>query len=231
VSALLTLPSQVTSAHAPVRYLMSDTTSSGKRFVALVGSDALTDARAADNRNDFLLVYEITGSSGCSAGNWNPAFLATMNDAGRWVSGAYQSNRCDGPCENGVEKIDGRITGVPTIWNDTLLLPVSVGFSKTQCTAAAYLYPYRLDDSAKWGATSVKQVTVTYRDPSGSDTVSTYSKTNIPLGNGGPAYSIAKINDGGTVNLIAGSGAGPSVLTGIVTSTKKRVMWREIILE
>jgi len=233
VSTLLTLPSQVTAAHAPVRYLMSDTTSSGKRFVALVGSDALTDARAADNRNDFLLVYEITGSNGCSAGNWNPAFFATMNDAGRWVSGAYQSNPCDGPpCENGVEKIGGRITGVPTIWNDTLLLPVSVGFSETQCTAAAYLYPYRLDDAAKLGAISEKQFTVTYRNASGSDIISTYSKTNIPLGSSGPAYSVAKINDGGKVKLAAGSGAGPSIVTAAVNNNaKKRLMWREIILE
>jgi hypothetical protein len=232
VSTLLTLPSQVTAAHAPVRYLMSDTTSSGKRFVALVGSDALTDARAASNRSDFLLVYEITGSNGCSAGNWNPAFFATMNDAGRWVSGAYQSNPCDGPpCANGVEKIGGRITGVPTIWNDTLLLPVSVGFSETQCTAAAYLYPYRLDDAAKLGAISEKQFTVTYRNASGSDSASTYSKTNIPLGSSGPAYSVAKINDGGTAKVIASSGAGPSVLTNKTDSTKKRLMWREIILE
>jgi hypothetical protein len=236
VSTLLTLPSQVTAAHAPVRYLMSDTTSSGKRFVALLGSDALTDARATSNRSDFLLVYEITGSNGCSAGNWNPAFFATMNDAGRWVSGAYQSNLCNGPpCENGVEKIGGRITGVPTIWNDTLLLPVSVGFSETQCTAAAYLYPYRLDDAAKLGAISEKQFAVTYRNASGSDIISTYSKTNIPLGSSGPAYSPTKINDGGndseTAKVIASSGAGPSVLTNKTDSTKNRLMWREIILE
>ena len=56
------------------------------------------------------------------------------------------------------------------------------------------------------------------------------SKTNIPLGSGGPAYSVAKINDGGKVKLAAGSGAGPSIVTA-ANNAKKRLMWREIILE
>ncbi len=238
VTKLFALPAPVNTNHAPVRYWTTGVSAnSGKRYVALVASDALTQARAATNREDFLLVYEINGNSACDASNWQPRFFASMSDAGRWVNSTYQSRPCsDTGCASGskdtVQKIGGRITGQPAIWQDTLFLPVSVGFAEAQCSASAYLYPYRLDEATKIGAISDKEFTVSYHDAGGEQTKN-YKEENILLGSSGAAYSPQVIDPGGSgqQKLVGASGSGPAVISVGVKPSGKRLMWREIIFE
>lgn len=235
VARLFALPAPVNTNHAPVRYWTTGVSAnSGKRYVALVASDALTQARAATNREDFLLVYEINGSP-CNASDWKPRFFASMSDSGRWINEAYQSRPCRGAqCASGtketVQTIGGRITGKPAIWENTLFLPVSVGFAEAQCSASAYLYPYRLDEATKIGAISDKGFTVSYHDAGGEQTKN-YKEENILLGSSGAAYSPQVVNPGGSgqQKLVGASGSGPAVIS--VGVGGKRLMWREIIFE
>ena len=237
VTQLFALPAPVNTNHAPVRYWTTGVSAnSGKRYVALVASDALTQARAATNREDFLLVYEINGSP-CNASAWLPSFFASMSDSGRWSNRAYQSRPCRGAqCASGtketVQTIGGRITGKPAIWENTLFLPVSVGFAEAQCSASAYLYPYRLDEATKIGAISDKEFTVSYHDAGGEQTKN-YKEENILLGSSGAAYSPQVVNPGGSgqQKLVGASGSGPAVISVGVKPSGKRLMWREIIFE